>query len=160
MLSKVKQILLRGKEYCKGFTLIEALVSSAVFGIGFVGVYTIVAVSEQIMVKSAQKQKVQMIADQMLDIMATDTANIDSYGMDLSACTVPVTTDQWDVRGYEWCIRLNSEIGPVTANDDRSITIGSITDVTDPRLGLRTVTILLEGNNEKVQIVMKRTFDD
>jgi len=144
-----------------GFSLIEALVSAAIFGLGFVGVYTIVATSEQTMVKSMQRSQAQMIADQIVDVISTDIDNLDSYEMDLSDCTAPVTADQWDVRGYEWCIRLNDTLGPARASDTRSISVDTIDDdPDDERFGLRILTILIEGNNQNVQIVMKRTFDD
>lgn len=154
MLQRAKNFFsIRGKS--KGFSLIEAIVSTAVVGVGFVGVYTIVATSEQLMVRSMAKQKVQMIADQILDIIETDTDNIDSYAGDLGTCTDPGTsTNQYDIRSFEWCSRIANEIGAPTANDDRTIAVTTLTD------GRRVVHILLEGYNERVQIVMKRVFDD
>lgn len=153
MLQKIKRFFINKES--KGFSLIEAIVSTAVVGIGFVGVYTIVATSEQLMMRSIAKEKTQMIADQILDIIETDLANIDSYEMDLETCVDPgSSTDQYDIRGYEWCMRITNEVGAPTDNDDRSITVTTLGD------GRRVVHILLESYDERVQIVMKRVFDD
>ncbi len=153
MLRKIK--LLQLDKNSKGFTLIEAMVATAVFGIGFVGVYTVAATSEQIITKSIERTKTQMIADQILDIIETDFANIDSYAMNLATCVDPgASVNQYDIRGYEWCIRLQAELGDVMASDSRTITISTLAD------GRRVASILLEGHNEKIQIVMKRVFDD
>ena len=73
--------------------------------------------------------------------------------MDLSTCTAPTTADQWDVRGYEWCIRLQNEIGAAGATNTRTITVNTIAG------DRRIVSIFLEGYNQTVLIVMKRVFD-
>lgn len=144
MLQKVKQ---------SGFSLIEAMVTTAIMSIGFAGIFTIIAASEQFMSRSIAKQKVQMIADQILDIIETDQTNIDSYAMGLSTCTDPGTsTNQFDIRGYEWCIRLQNEIGTATATETRSISVTTS--------GTRKIIyILIEGKQGKVQIVSARFFD-
>ena len=154
MLRKVRNFF-KNKHKSGGFTLIEAIVSTAIVGVGFVGVYTIVGTSEQMMMRSIAKQKAQMIADQILDVVETDLANIDSYAMTLGTCTDPgSSTNQYDIRGFEWCTRITDEIGAPTVNDDRTIAITTLAD------GRKVVHILLEGYNERVQIVMKRVFDD
>lgn len=137
----------------KGFTLIEAMISAGVVAMGFVGVFTLIASSEQFTKRAVARQKVQLIADQMIEIIETDLANINSYAMDLSTCTAPTTSNQWDVRGYEWCIRLQNEIGPAGATNTRTITVNTITG------DRRIVSIFLEGYNQSVLVVMKRIFD-
>lgn len=144
MLQKAKQ---------GGFSLIEAMVTTAIMSIGFAGVFTIIATSEQFTARSIAKQKVQMIADQILDIIETDQANIDSYAMDLTTCVVPTTADTFEVRGYEWCIRLQNEIGAASASEIRSIT------VTDS--GARKIVyVKIEGKQSRVQVVNARFFDN
>jgi prepilin-type N-terminal cleavage/methylation domain-containing protein len=153
MLRKARQLLLPHLVKSKGFTLIEAMISSAIVAMGFVGVFTLVAASEQFTQRAIARQKVQLIADQMLEIIETDLDNIDSYSMDLSTCTAPVTSEQWDIRGFEWCTRLQNEIGAAGAANTRTITITNLTG--DRRL----VSIFLEGYNQTVLVVMKRIFD-
>ncbi len=136
--------------------MVEAMVATAVMGIGFLGVYTIVSSSNKLMSYSIQKQKTQMIANQILDVIETDITNINSYDMDLGTCTTPAggETNQYVLRGYEWCVRLAAELGAAKANDDRTITVTTLAD------GMKVVTVLLEGSSEKVQIIMKRAFTE
>ncbi|PIR39385.1 MAG: hypothetical protein COV35_02390 [Alphaproteobacteria bacterium CG11_big_fil_rev_8_21_14_0_20_39_49] len=153
MLRKVRKLSLPHLNKCKGFTLIEAMISAGIVAMGFVGVFTLIASSEQFTKRAVARQKVQLIADQMIEIIETDLANINSYAMDLSTCTPPTTADQWDVRGYEWCIRLQNEIGAAGATDTRTITVDTIAG------DRRIVSIFLEGYNQTILIVMKRIFD-
>lgn len=153
MLQKVRKLLLPHLYKCKGFSLIEAMVSSAIIALGFVGVFSLVAASEGFTSRAIARQKVQLIADQMLEIIGTDLTNIDSYTMNLATCTAPTSTDQWDVRGYEWCIRLQNEIGDAGTTNTRTITVTTLTG------DRRVVSIFLEGYNQTVLVVMKRIFD-
>jgi prepilin-type N-terminal cleavage/methylation domain-containing protein len=152
-------MLLRIRRWVKnkresGFSLIEAMVSTAIMSIGFVGVYTLVATSEQLMTHSIAREKAQMIADQMLEIISTDIPNISTYSMNLATCVNPApSTSQPLVRGYEWCIRLNSELGAVGATDRRSITVTAM----DTR---QLVYVLIEGSERKVQVVMSRIYEN
>jgi prepilin-type N-terminal cleavage/methylation domain-containing protein len=150
MLRQIRKWL-KGK--CKGFSLVEAMVSTAIMGIGFVGVYTLVATSETLMSRSIGRQKVQMIADQIMDVIETDLSNINSYAMTLATCTSPATANQYDVRGYEWCIRLNTEIGAAVTGETRSITVTTLAD------GRKVVHIVIDGYNSKIQVVMDRAFN-
>jgi len=153
MLRKARKLLLPHLSKCKGFSLIEAMVSSGIIAMGFVGVFALVSASEGFTARAIARQKVQLVADQMMEIISTDLANIDSYAMDLSTCAVPATADQWVVRGYEWCIRLQDEIGAAGTNNTRTITVTTLTG------DRRVVSIFLEGHNQTVLVVMKRIFD-
>ena len=112
--------------------------------------------SERSMRESIYKQKLQMIANQMLEVIEGDKANIDQYnGLIMDSCTDPgIGAATYLSRQYEWCQRLDDEVGNGLTNDDRVITITTLAD------GRRVAHILLEANNESVQIVMKRTYDD
>lgn len=145
--------LLQRVSSSKGFSLVEAMVATAIVGIGFTGLLSIIATSEQFMSRSIKSQKAQMIANQMLEIIETDLTNIDSYAMTLTTCNPPATASQWDTRGYEWCVRLQDELGPAGTTNTRSITLSTLAD------GRRVVHIVIEADNQRVQIVMKRTFD-
>ncbi len=137
----------------KGFSLIEAMISAGIVAVGFAGVLTLVATSDKFMSRSIGKQKAQMIANQMMDIIEADNANIDSYTMDLTTCTDPgAALDTYLIRGYEWCVRLEDELGVAGVDNNRSI---SVTDSGTQKL----VTILIEGQSQRVQVFMKRLFD-
>jgi hypothetical protein len=94
-------------------------------------------------------------ANQILDLIETDTANIDSYdNLNLENCDAPAPGEVrvWVLRRYEWCARLRDEAGTVMANDTRSV------DVTDTVDGYKAVQVLLEANNAAEQVVMKRVY--
>ncbi len=128
------------------------MISAGIMALGFVGVFTLVAASEQFTTRSIARQKMQMIANQVVEVIESDLANIDSYTMNLGACVAPGTTDKWIVRGFEWCTRLQNEIDPTGANI-RRITVTTLAD------GRKLVSIFLEGRNKSALVVMRRIFD-
>ncbi|MDB2415278.1 prepilin-type N-terminal cleavage/methylation domain-containing protein [Rickettsiales bacterium] len=137
-----------------GMSLIEALVATAIVGIAFVGVYGLVAMSEKSMRESVAKQKLQMQANQIMDIIDGDVDNIDNYdGIDLTDCVDPAgATDKYLVRSYEWCSRLEGEVGEAGDDDIRSIEIETLVD------NRKVVHLQLETFGGTVQIVMKRVY--
>ncbi len=136
-----------------GFSLIEAMIATGVVAIGFVGVYSLVVLSEQFTKWAIARQKLQMQASQMMEIMEADISNIDNYNLDLTNCVDPgAVTTTYLVRGYEWCTRMQDEVGAANG-DTRSITI------TDTGDGKRSINILLEAYGGQAQIVMERVFN-
>lgn len=159
MLLKIRRLSFLDIRKSKGFSLIEAMISAGIMALGFVGVFTLVAASEQFTARAIARQKMQMIANQIIEIIDSDLANIDSYTMNLGACVTPATTDRWLVRGYEWCTRLTNEIDPAGANI-RTITVTTIVDlVTGLPTDRKLVSIFLEGRNKSALVVMRRIFD-
>jgi len=137
----------------KGFSLIESLLATAIVGIGFVGVYSLVALSEQFTKWAISRQKLQLTANQILDVIEGDLANIDNYNLTLTTCTDPgATTTVSLLRSFEWCTVMSNEVGAAGATNVRSITI------TTPAIGQRNVLIQLEGHNGRAQIIMERTY--
>lgn len=138
----------------EGFTLIEALLATALLGIGFAGVYSMVSVSAQSMAHTVARQKLQMQADQILDIIESDLSNIDLYVKDLENCVDPNgAPDTHLVRAYEWCSRMNTEVGATNPADERSVDVTTLAD------GRKVVHVLLEAYDGVVQVAMKRTYD-
>ena len=157
MLQVFKNLLVNKRSYKQqGITLVEALLATALLGIGFAGVYTITALSAESMSQSVARQKMQMQANQILDLIETDTANIDQYVLNLANCAAPLggQTEKYQLRPFEWCSRLNGEVGSALANDIRSVNITTLAD------GRKVAHVLLESHNGNVQVVMKRIFDD
>lgn len=157
MLSKLIKYLF-GKEVGKerGLTLVEAMVATVIMGVGFTGVYTISAMSSQSMSQSIAKQKMQMQANQILDVIGADRVNVDNYVLDISNCVEPDAGElQTSVlRAYEWCSRLEGEVGPTSAGDERSVNITTLGD------GRKVVHITLESGSGTVKVVMKRIYDN
>jgi Tfp pilus assembly protein PilV len=155
LLQQIKGFIGIGKNY-QGLTLIEALLATALLGIGFSGVYTMTAVASKSADLTIARQEMQLQANQILDLIESDLSNIDQYIMTLETCVAPDQgdTEKYQLRKYEWCSRLAGEVGVATASDTRSINVTTLAD------GRKVVHIILEAKSGNVQIVMKRVFDD
>jgi len=138
---------------CKGFSLIEAMVATAIIGVGFVGTMTLTGVAQQSSNESILRQKLQMQANQILEIIESDIDNIDDYNLDLSECPASAGATTIEAREYEWCTRMENEAGAATANDTRTVTVTTLAD------GSKAVEILLEALGGRVQTIMKRVYD-
>lgn len=138
-----------------GLSLIEAMIATVIVGIGFLGVFTLTTMSQHSMVNSIARQKLQMQANEIFEIIDYDQDNIDNYNLDLTVCNEPSDgeTRLYLIRAYDWCSRMNGEVGSVTEGLVRKV---EITDLDD---GKKAVYVLLESNNGSVQIAMKRVFD-
>jgi prepilin-type N-terminal cleavage/methylation domain-containing protein len=147
----------------RGFSLIESIVATAIISIGFIGVYSMVALSEQFTKWAMARQKLQLYANQMLDVIEADISNnsatptyITNYGtVNLTNCTDPApATATYLVRSYEWCTRMNANVAPATAGDIRSITVTQ-----NPANSTEYwVLIRLEAYGAKAQIIMAKTY--
>lgn len=99
----------------------------------------------------------QIVADQILEVIEYDVANIDQYAnLSLAVCTAPGggATLAYELRPYEWCQRLEGEVGVAVTGDTRSVDVTTLAD------GRKVVHILLESGGGIVQVVMKRVFSD
>jgi Tfp pilus assembly protein PilV len=148
-------IINANKNYCKGFSLAEAMLSALITSIGFVGVVALISASEKFTSRSITKQKMLLVTDQILEVMEADLANLDNYEMDLTQCsTAPSPSSElWEIKQFEWCAVLEEAIGDAGTENTRSIT------VTDQGADSRVVEIYLEGYDGEVFTVIKRSFD-
>ena len=117
----------------KGFTLIEALVSLALFAIAFSGLYLFFGMAQQANNNSEKKMYLNLMANQILETITAETARSDTdalnpfmtptaYNADLSDCA---TYTAPDVR-QTWCSELNASVGPhkgVHADEVRTIEV-------------------------------------
>jgi prepilin-type N-terminal cleavage/methylation domain-containing protein len=142
------------KKNNSGFSLIEAMVATVIVGLGFTGVYTLTAFASKSIDESMSRQKLQLVANQIYEIIESDITNIDSYNIDLSTCTTPAqgATEKYITKAYEWCMRMNTEIGSVMANDSRAITVTTLSNQ-------KAVELMLSANNGKSLVVMKRVYE-
>ena len=137
-----------------GFSLIESLIATAIVGIGFVGIYSLIVLSEQFTKWAIARQKLQITANQILEVIEGDIANIDSYDMPsaLMTCVDPgAATDTYLTRSFEWCTRMSDELGDAGATDTRTISITTVGSK-------KTVLIVLEAYSGQAQIVMERSY--
>lgn len=143
------------KHNISGFSLVEAMVSTVIVGIAFTGIYSLTIFSSKTLNSSADRQKLQLTADSIMEVIESDLANIDSYNMDFTTCNAPDSgeNENYHQYRYKWCRMLNDQIGTAATGDEREITIS---DTIEGKL----VTIKLESRNAETNIVMKRIFND
>ncbi len=139
----------------KGFSLIEALIATAISGIAFVGVFGLTGFSANSINSSSKQQSLQMVANQILEIVESDKANILNYNMNLANCTPPTEseTQQYHINRYKWCRMINNLAGLTKAGDIRNISVVS---------GVNQVTlhITLQASGGYPEIVLKKIYDN
>ena len=146
MLSKIKDN--------SGFSLIEAMVATAIMGISFVGVYSLMSYSQNFFQNSSERQELQLIADQMLEIIDSDKSNLALYATNFNTCTIPLPedTERYKQYTYKWCVILQDKFGSPAATDVRQIAVSDVT-------GGKLITITLQAKNNRSQIVLKKFYD-
>jgi hypothetical protein len=131
------------------------MVATAILGVAFVGVYTLVMLAERSMRNAIAKEKLQIVANQILEVIESDLTNVDSYNLNLKVCTAPGASPQtYQTRSYEWCRRLNGEVGAAVAAETRSISVTTWAN------GQKVVSIILQAKNAAVEVIMKRAYDN
>jgi len=138
-----------------GFSLIEAMVAMMIMALSFVGVYTLASYSSNSMKNSADKQQMQMVANQIFEIIRSDIENIDSYNnMDFTSCIAPTSeeTATYYQHRYKWCRMLNAGVGQPATGDIRQINITTSGDS-------RIVKVMLESRNKNAYIVINNVYE-
>lgn len=139
-----------------GFSLIEAMIAMAIMSISFVGVYTLTGYSSNTLKTSADRQKLQIIANQMFELIENDYDNIDNYDdMDFTTCVAPTSgqTQEFHQNRYRWCRMINDSIGTASVGDIRTISV--TTAGTN-----KNVRITLESKNKGAQIVINKVYGE
>lgn len=136
-----------------GFTLIEAMIATLIASITFIGVYTLTAYAAFTIKNSADRQKMQIIANEIFETIDSDTTNLANYNnLNLKDnngdCGAFNVNDPLYLRSkYKWCSALKDSVGTAAATDVRQITVnGAI------------VTVLLQSRNNATEIVIKNTY--
>lgn len=139
----------------KGFTIIEAIVSLALFAIAFSGLYFFFGMAHQAYNNSEKRMHLNLMANHILDTIHaeayrsdTDVANPfvtpASYNANLSDCS---TYTAPDVR-HTWCTELDASVGPhkgVHADEVRTVEV-----VKDEAYLIADVTLVIDaGIGEK-----------
>jgi len=145
-----------------GFTLVEALVSVAIFAIGFAGVYALVGVSDRVLQNGIEREELNYQANEIIETLNSDIENIAEYGDDLE-----VTESRRSARkskGKEkqqkkldrWHDRSKGEGGAKKHRDKRKIR------VVKKRVGGKDVNVVaveLTTKDGKNSIWVKRVFN-
>jgi prepilin-type N-terminal cleavage/methylation domain-containing protein len=148
-------MLQKTKHNQSGFSLIEAMVATLIMAITFTGVYTLTNYSSITLKNSVDRQKMQIIANQMIESITIDYANIDSYNnMDFTTCNAPTVaqTQDYHQNRYRWCRMLNDAVGTPAIGDIRNIVVTTAS-------GKKTLHITLESRRKGAQIVIKNAYE-
>ena len=117
----------------KGFTLIEAIVSLALFAIAFSGLYFFFGMAQQANNNSEKRMHLNLMANHILETIHAEAFRADadvanpfvtpaSYTANLSDCSIYTAPD---VR-HTWCTELNASVGPhkgVHADEIRTVEV-------------------------------------
>jgi prepilin-type N-terminal cleavage/methylation domain-containing protein len=139
----------------KGFSLVEAMIATLIMSISFAGVYGMSGYSSISLKNSIDRQKMQLIANQMFESINSDYANVDSYNnMDFTTCAAPTSgqTQTFHQNRYKWCRMLNDAVGLPATGDIRRITI--VTSGTQ-----KIISIILQSRSKNAQIAIKNVYD-
>ncbi|MDX1949081.1 MAG: type II secretion system protein [Rickettsiales bacterium] len=143
------------KKNQKGFSLIEALIATAISGIAFVGVFGLTGYSANSINSATKQQSLQEIANQIVEVIETDKANILNYNMSFATCVAPTQgqTAEYHQNRYKWCRMLNNLVGNPKAGDVRNISVVS---------GVNQVTlhITLQATGGYPEVVLKKIYDN
>lgn len=142
------------KKLNSGFSLIEAMVATAIIAIAFTGVFSLTIYSADTLQSAAKRQKMQIMANQIFETIEGDFANIDNYNLDFTTCPMPTTdqTQAYHTNRYKWCRMLNDFLGIPRAGDIRNISVAASGTA-------RTVNITLQGVGGTPEIVLKRIYE-
>jgi len=147
-----------------GFTIIEAIVSLALFAIAFSGLYLFFGMAQQANNNSEKKMYLNLMANQIIETITAETFREDSdvanpfvtpasYNADLSDCTGFTAPD---VR-HTWCTELDAVIGPhkgVSADEVRTVEV--IQDDTNLIVNVVLVSDSGLGENNLLRTVISR----
>jgi prepilin-type N-terminal cleavage/methylation domain-containing protein len=138
-----------------GFSLIEAMVATLIMAISFAGVYSMTAYSSVTLKNSIDRQKMQLIANQILESISGDYANVNSYNnMSFITCNAPAVgeTQTYHQNRYKWCRMLNDAVGTPAAGDVRAITVTASGTS-------RIVGVFLESRLKNAYISTKKSYE-
>ena len=139
----------------KGFTIIEAIVSLALFAIAFSGLYFFFGMAHQAYNNSEKRMHLNLMANHILDTIHAEAYRTDtdvanpfitpaSYNANLSDCATYTASD---VR-HTWCTELDATVGPhkgVHAEEVRTVEV-----VKDEAYLIADVTLVIDaGIGEK-----------
>ncbi|HIG92551.1 MAG TPA: prepilin-type N-terminal cleavage/methylation domain-containing protein [Methylococcaceae bacterium] len=144
----------------QGFTLIESLVSVAFIAIGFVGVFGLVNVSNDMLHNSIEREHLNDQANAIIETLSADISGIETYkGKNLAHCGALKPTpgkkeETQFTRMKKWCEKIQGRLGPAQAGDKRIIHVEYIKEE-----NVYVVAVELTSRDGKNSSWVKRVFN-
>ena len=141
----------------KGFTLIEAIVSLAIFAIAFSGLFLFFGMATLANNNTEKRMHLNLVANRIVESIAAESTRSDTdilnpfvtptaYSGSLEDCTIYLPTD---IR-RTWCDSLNQKVGPEGSYADEERTITVVNDDTDL---IVNVSLVVDGGSGANKLV-------
>ena len=119
---------MNGSLNSRGFSTLEALIAVAVIAVGSVGVFGMVATSQEALNRAAERGDMVYQAQEIVDELASDAEDIVLYSQDLTQCAVPSNMKAklapGQIKKYlKWCERIKGEAGNASSTTLRNIKV-------------------------------------
>ena len=144
--------------YKKGFSVVEAMVSCAIFGIAFVAFLSLSTYGVDLTQKLMERTKTSLLTNMILEDMIIDQKNISDYNSftlnDNNLSGVKGTSEK---QKSKWVEKINKNASP-SSTDIRKVTVSLIDD--DTGIKKNRVVIEIESFNKKVKVLSGRVFNN
>jgi len=146
-----------------GFSLLEALLSVALFAIGFAGIYSFVVSTNNDFQRSYNRESATQISNGILEYLIANKKSLNSYTLDLRYCSSintssrifnPLLTTQLNTI-RNWCYRMEKELGPAASTTKRILSVSQMISGGNTYF---VASVLITDEKEKNSVVTKRVF--
>ena len=142
----------------KGFSVVEAMISCAIFGISFVAFLSLSTYGIDLTQKLMERTKSSLLTNMILEDLLTDQKNISDYdSFIISNNNLSGLKGTSGKQKTKWVRSINKNT-PASSSDIRKITVTSIDDVTGMKKN--KVIIELESFNKKIKVLSGRVFNN
>lgn len=142
----------------KGFSVVEAMISCAIFGIAFVAFLSLSTYGIDLTQKLMERTKASLLTNMILEDLLIDQKNILDYdSFIISNNNLSDTKGTSGQQKTKWVRSINKNT-PASSSDIRKIKVTSIDDATG--LKKNKVIIELESFNKKIKVLSGRVFNN
>ena len=144
--------------YKKGFSVVEAMVSCAIFGIAFVAFLSLSTYGVDLTQKLMERTKTSLLTNMILEDMIIDQKNISDYkSFTLNDNNLSGVKGTSGKQKSNWVEKINKNASP-SSTDIRKVTVSLIDD--DTGIKKNRVVIEIESFNKKVKVLSGRVFNN
>jgi len=141
----------------KGFSVVEAMIACAIFGIAFVAFLSLSTYGIDLTQKLMERTKTSLLANMILEDMIIDQANISDYdSFTLNNNNLSGVKGTSGKQKTKWVKNINRNASP-SSTDIRKVTVSLTDDDTGKKKN--RVVIEIESFNKKVKVHAGRIFN-